>query len=569
MVEVAAVEERLWHKAYASQVPPSLSYEEIPLPEALARTARNDPDRPALIFFGRKISYRELDEAVNRFANALAGLGVGVGDKVSLVLPNMPQIVIATYAIWRLGAVVVMHNPLYTERELEHQLRDSDTSVVVAMDLVVPKILSLRDRIPFRTVVACHVRDDLPFPLRQIFPFVRRKLHRKTRPAEGVLDFLDLLRRAPSRPPAARPAFSDLAALLYTGGTTGVSKGVMLSHANLSVNVQQMKALIYNGRDGAETVIGILPFFHSAGFTGGMNTCIYRGFTHVLVLKPDADTLLRSLLKYRPALFGAVPTLYVGLLRHPKLPPKERLAHLKGCISGAAPLALETHLEWEARVGAQMVEVYGMTEMSPVSHANPWGGRTKPGSAGVPLPDTDCRIVDAESGQRDLKTGEAGEILLKGPQRMLGYYKRPEETAEALRDGWFHTGDIGYMDEEGYLYVVDRKKDMVIAGGFNIYPREIDEVLYEHPKIQEACAVGLPDPYRGETLKAFVVVRKGETLTEAEVLSYCRTKLTAYKVPRRVEFLEELPKSAIGKALRRQLREMERNKKQPESMRQT
>ncbi len=554
------MEERVWHKAYAPQVPPSLSYEEMPLNEALARSARDYGDRPALILMGRKISYRELDEAVNRFANALAELGVRPGDKVSLVLPNMPQIVIATYAIWRLGAVVVMNNPLYTERELEHQLRDSDTSVVVAMDLVVPKILALRDRLPIRTVIACHVRDYLPFPLRQLFPVLRRNLHRRPRPGEDVLDFSGLLARAPAKRPTARAAFSDLAALLYTGGTTGVSKGVMLSHANLSVNVQQMKALIHNGRDGAETVIGILPFFHSAGFTGGMNTCIYRGFTHVLVLKPDADILLRSLVKYRPALFGAVPTLYVGLLRHPKLPPKERLTHLKGCISGAAPLALETHLEWEARVGAQVVEVYGMTEMSPVSHANPWGGRSKPGSVGVPLPDTDCRIVDVDSGERDLKTGEAGEILLKGPQRMIGYYKRPEETAEALRGGWFHTGDIGYMDEEGYLYVVDRKKDMVIAGGFNIYPREVDEVLYEHPKIQEACAVGLPDPYRGETLKAFIVLRKGETMTEEEVLSYCRTKLTAYKVPRSVAFLEELPKSAIGKVLRRQLREMELSK---------
>ncbi|MEW6440413.1 MAG: long-chain fatty acid--CoA ligase [bacterium] len=552
------MEERIWHKAYAPQVPRSLYYEKMPLAQALARSAKNYPDRPALVLMGRKITYRQLDESVNRFANALAGLGVGAGDKVALVLPNMPQIVIATYAVWRLGAVVVMNNPLYTERELEHQLSDSDSRVAVVMDLVVPRILSLQRRTGIERIVSCHVRDYLPFPLRQLFPVIRKKLHRKSEPGEGVLDFTDLLRRAPATPPAgAGAAFDELAALLYTGGTTGVSKGVMLSHANLSVNVQQMKALMHNAREGSETVIGILPFFHSAGFTGGMNTCIYRGFTHVLVLKPDADILLKYMIKYRPALFGAVPTLYVGLLRHPKLPPRERLGFMKGCISGAAPLSLETLNEWETRVGAQIVELYGMTEMSPVTHATPWGGRGKAGSVGVPLPDTDCRIVDVESGTRGLGVGEPGEILLKGPQQMMGYYKRPDETAAAVREGWFSTGDIGYMDEEGYLYVVDRKKDMIIAGGFNVYPREVDEVLYEHPKIQEACAAGLPDEYRGETLKAYVVVRKGETLTEQEVLAYCRHKLTAYKVPRSVEFMEELPKSAIGKVLRRQLREME------------
>jgi len=550
------MEERIWHKAYAPQVGPSIEYENITLPEALGRVARDHPDNVALIMMGKKISYRQLDGEVNQFAAALSERGVQKGDKVALVLPNMPQMVITTYALFRLGAVAVMNNPLYTERELEHQLNDSDSKMAICMDLLVPRILSIKDKTQIDTVIACHIRDYLPFPLKQMFPILKKQMHRKTHPAEGVLEFMDLLGGHPPDPPQTDVSFDDLACLMYTGGTTGVSKGVMLSHGNVSINAQQFRALLFDAEEGRESVIGILPFFHAAGFTGGMNHCIYRGFTHVLVPRPDADTLLKLTVKYRPAYFGCVPTLYVGVLNHPDF-PKHDLSFIKGCISGAAPLAVETIREWDERVGAPIIEVYGMTEMSPVSHANPWRAKMKPGSVGIPLPDTDCRIVDVETGTRDLGTGESGEILLKGPQMSSGYYKRPEETEEAFRDGWFHTGDIGYMDDEGYLFIVDRKKDMIIAGGFNIYPREIDEVLFEHPKIKEACAVGLPDPYRGETVKAFIVLRDGESLTEKDVVDYCKGKLAAYKVPKQIEFMEELPKSAIGKVLRRGLKEVE------------
>ena len=550
------MEERIWHKAYAPQVSSSIEYENITLPEALARAAQKYPDNAALIMMGKKVSYGQLNEQVDRFAAALSRLGIRKGDKVSIVLPNMPQMVIATYALFRLGAVVVMNNPLYTQRELQHQLNDSDSKMAICMDLLVPRILSVKDRTQIEAVIACHIRDYLPFPVKQLFPIVKRQMHRKSQPSEGVLEFMDLVKGAPAAPPRTDVSFDDLACLMYTGGTTGVSKGVMLSHGNVSINVQQFAALLFDAEEGKESVIGILPFFHAAGFTGGMNHCIYRGFTHVLVPRPDADTLLKLTVKHRPAYFGCVPTLYVGILNHPDF-PKQDLSFIKGCISGAAPLAIETIREWDERVGAPIIEVYGMTELSPVSHANPWRANMKPGSVGIPLPDTDCRIVDVATGTRDLGAGESGEILLKGPQMSRGYYRKPEETAEAFRDGWFHTGDIGYMDEEGYLFIVDRKKDMIIAGGFNIYPREIDEVLFEHPKVKEACAVGLPDPYRGETLKAFIVRRCGETLTEEEVVAYCRERLAAYKVPKQIEFVEELPKSAIGKVLRRELREME------------
>jgi long-chain acyl-CoA synthetase len=554
-----AMEQRIWHKAYDPQVPPSIDYEQMTLPEALARTARNHPDLTALIMMGKEISFKELEGLVHRFANALADLGVRKGDKVAMLLPNLPQIVIATYAVFELGGVVVMNNPLYTERELEYQLSDSDSRVAVCLDLLVPRVLGLKQKTPIETVIACHIRDYLPFPKKQLFPIVKKAMHRDIDPREGVHDFMELLKRYPPRPPAQGPSFEDLASLQYTGGTTGISKGVMLTHKNLSVNVQQLKAWTFDAEEGKERLIGIFPFFHSAGFTAVMNQSIYRGFTNILVPRPEPDGILEITKKCRPTFFPCVPTVYVGLLNHPKFAGFD-FSFIKGCVSGAAPLALETIRAWEKAVGTTIVEVYGLTETSPLSHANPWRGKTKVGSVGVPIPDTDCRIVDVDPGTKDLGVGEPGEILLKGPQLTQGYYKKPEETANAIRDGWFYTGDIGYMDDEGYLYIVDRKKDMIIAGGFNIYPREIDEILYAHPKIQEACAVGLPDPYRGETVKAFIVTKPGESLTAEEVMAYCKEKLAPYKVPKIVEFMSELPKSAIGKVLRRRLREMEMEK---------
>ncbi len=553
------MEERFWHKAYAPGIPKSIDYEKITMPEALRRTAKDLPDVVALNMMGKEIRYRELDELVDRFAAALSALGIKKGDKVSLLLPNIPQVVVAAYAVFRLGGVVVMNNPLYTERELEYQLNDSESKMAICLDLLVPRILKLKEKTRIQTVIACHIRDYLPFPKKQLFPIVKKKMHRKPVPGEGVHEFVELVKQHPPSPPRAEVTFQDLASLQYTGGTTGLSKGVMLSHANLSVNVQQLKAWIPEAQPGKDSVIGIFPFFHSAGFTAVMNQSIFRGLTAILVPRPDPDVVLEMTKKFRPTWFPCVPTIYVGLLNHPKFRGPE-FSFIKGCVSGAAPLAMETIRGWEEAVGATIIEVYGLTETSPLSHANPWGGKTKVGSVGLPVSDTDCRIVDLEMGTKDLRIGESGEILLKGPQLTQGYYKKPEETANAIRNGWFHTGDIGYMDDEGYLYIVDRKKDMIIAGGYNIYPREIDEVLYAHPKIQEACAVGLPDPYRGETVKAFIVRKAGEGLTEEEVMAYCKEKLAAYKVPKMVEFMDELPKSAIGKVLRRSLKEMEMEK---------
>jgi len=550
------MEERIWHKAYAQGVPPSLDYEEITLHDALERTAKRFPHTVALIMMGKKITYRELDELVNRFAGALTELGVRKGDKVALLIPNMPQVVIASYAVFRVGGVVVMNNPLYTERELEHQLNDSEATMAICLDLLVPRMLKLKEKTGIKSVIACHIRDYLPFPAKQLFPLVKKKMHRKTVPNEGVYDFLDLLKKYSPKPPDGSVDFDDLAALLYTGGTTGVSKGVMLTHRNCSTCVQQLRAWMFDAVEGKDSMLGTFPAFHVAGFTTGMNTSLFRGLTWILIPRPEPGVVLEMTRKYKPDWFPCVPTIFVGVLNHPDF-EKTDFSFVKGCVSGAAPLPVETINQWEERVGATIVECYGLTETATLSHANPWGGKTKVGSVGVPVPDTDCRIVDTETGTQDMPLGESGEILLKGPQVTQGYYKNPAETENAIRDGWLYTGDIGYMDDEGYLFIVDRKKDMIIAGGYNIYPRDIDEVLYGHPKVQEACAIGLPDSYRGETVKVFIVLKPGETLTEAEVIAYCKEKLAAYKVPKLVEFMDELPKSTVGKVLRRELREME------------
>ncbi len=557
------MEERIWHKAYAPAVPPSIDYEKITMPQALERTVRNFPDNTALVMMGKKISYRQLDELVNRFAAALADLGIQKGDKVAILLPNLPQGFMAVQAVFKLGAVVVMHNPLYTESELEYQLNDSDSKMAITLDLLVPRILKLKEKTAVETVIACHIRDYLPFPKKQLFPFVKKDMHRKTDPGEGVHDFLDLVKKYPPTPPQGEVLFGDLATLLYTGGTTGVSKGVMLTHGNLSINVQQLKGWFHDAEDGKESMLGIFPIFHAAGFTVVMNLCIFRGFEVVLVPRPEAGGILEMTQKFRPNIFTCVPTIFVGVLNHPHF-PKTDLSCIKWTVSGAAPLAVDTIREWEKVTGSTIVECYGLSETTLLSHANPWGGKTKVGSVGLPVTDTDCRIVDVETGTKEMPLGESGEILLKGPQLTQGYYKKPEETENAIRDGWFYTGDIGYMDEEGYLFISDRKKEMIIAGGYNIYPREIDEVLFEHPKIQEAAAVGIPDPYRGETVKAFIVTKEGETLTEDEVISLCREKLAAYKVPKLVEFMDDLPKSTVGKVMRRKLKEMdmERTKKE-------
>ncbi len=540
---------RSWYDHYAPGVPQSLDYESLTLPQMLNRSAQDFASKEALIFHDRPLSFHTLDEAVNRLARALLSLGVKGGDRVALLLPNMPQIVIAAYAAWRIGAVVVMHNPLYSDRELEYQLNDCGASVLVALDLLCPRILALRERTALKTLIVAHLGDHVSDPAEPL-------LHQEIEPAAGVYEWQALLEASDATDPGCDVHLDDLACLQYSGGTTGVSKGAMLTHANLSCNVQQTQAWFQRIERGRGSVLAVLPYFHSMGLLAGMNIGILHAQTQVLVPRPEVKTILELIQKYRITLFPAVPTLFTAILAHPDF-ERYDLSSLEVCVSGGAPIPVELIRRFEAVTKAQICEAYGLTEASPLVTVNPFGGRTKVGSVGLPLPDTEVKIVDLADGHEALPPGEEGEIVVKGVQIMKGYYHKPEENRRSLQDGWLHTGDIGRMDEEGYLYIVDRKKDLIIASGYNIYPTEIDQVLYGHPKVLEACTVGVPDDYRGETVKAFVVCKPGETVTAEEIIAFCRESLARYKVPRSVEFLTELPKSGVGKILRKELRQRE------------
>ncbi|MFB3924775.1 MAG: long-chain fatty acid--CoA ligase [Syntrophales bacterium] len=545
--------ERIWHRHYAAGVPREIDFEKITIPEVLSRTAKKFPENVALIFMGTQITYEELDSLVNRFAKALLALGVKKGDKVSMILPNIPQIVIADYACFRIGAVTVMNNPLYTEHELSYQLNDSDSTVAVMLDMMLPVGKKLQEKTTAKKIILCSLSDYLPAPLKPMFPPA------EVPSQEEAYRFMDLLNAETNTPVENVPAWDDLGALIYTGGTTGISKGVMLSHANISCNTQQFRSWFPIGKDGEERMLAIYPFFHAAGWTGMHNTCVYAGWADILVPRPEPGQILDLIEKFKPTLLPGVSTIFVALLNNERF-LKMDLSFVKGYLTGAAPMAVDTIEKLKKVRNVPLINIYGLTEITPMGTATPWGGKEKPETVGVPLPSTDLKIVDLETGKKDLKIGEAGEICFKGPQVMMGYYKKPEETALVLEDGWLKTGDVGFLDEDGYLTIVDRKKDVIIASGFNVYPKEIDELLMTHPKILEVCTVGVPDAYRGETVKVFIVVKPGQTLTADEVLGFCKERLAGYKVPKLVEFIEALPKSVVGKILRRELRDMEAKK---------
>ncbi|MEW6555053.1 MAG: long-chain fatty acid--CoA ligase [Actinomycetota bacterium] len=553
------MEEKLWHKSYAEGVPWSIDYEKLTVSGGLARSAREFPDQVALNYMGKKYTYKQLDAMVNRFARALMALGVKEGDKVATIMPNIPQMIIANMAAFRIGAVVVLNNPLYTERELKYQLDDSDSKVAITLTLLVPRIEKIMPETKVEKIIGCQINTYLGFPKKQLFPLVRKAMYRKIEPTDVVMRFEDLIKQHPADPVEEKGKWEELSTIIYTGGTTGVSKGVMLSHANISCNVQQFAAWFPDLDRGGISLVGTFPVFHAAGFTACQNFFCWQAWEHCMIPRPDPAGVIEILKRDKPDYLPGVPTIFVGLLAEPEFREMD-LSFIKGFFSGAAPLAADTIRDLKELTGATILEVYGQTETSPVATVTPWGGVIKPGTVGIPVSDTDIKIVDIETGEEELRQGEVGEIIIHGPQNMMGYYKKPEETAQALRNGWVYTGDIGFFDADGYLSVVDRKKDMIIAGGYNIYPVEIDNVLFDHPKILEACAVGVPDEYRGESLKAFIVTKEGETLSEEEVLAYCRETLAPYKIPRSVEFVSELPKSVVGKILRRELRDQEISK---------
>ncbi|MBE3595544.1 MAG: long-chain fatty acid--CoA ligase [Hydrogenibacillus sp.] len=545
-----------WLRHYPPEVPPTLEYPEMPLYRPLLESASRYPHREAIYFMGKRITYRALLQEAYRFMHVLSEFGIRKGDRVAIMLPNSPQYVIAYYATLMLGGIVVQTNPLYVAREIEDQMNDAGAKVLIALDLHLPRIAEVIERTPLESVVFTSLKDYLPFPKNVLYPAMQK---RKGQPLPRIPDdpryhvWRTVMAAAPETPLQAAEIDpkNDVALLQYTGGTTGTPKGVMLTHYNLIANTVQARAWMYRAREGTDKVVGALPFFHVYGMTTVLNFGVYMASTMILFPRFDATEVLKTIHKERPTFFPGAPTMYIALIHHPDI-QKYDLTSIDACISGSAPLPLEVQTRFEALTGGRIVEGYGLSETSPVTHANPIYGFRKTGSIGLPWPDTDVRILDPATHE-PLSPGAVGEVAIRGPQVMKGYWNRPEETARTFVDGWLLTGDVGRMDEDGFFYIVDRKKDMIIAGGYNIYPREVEEVLFTHPAIQEAAVVGVPDPYRGETVKAFVVLKPGATVTEKELDAFCRSKLAAYKVPRIYEFRSELPKTAVGKVLRRVL----------------
>ncbi|WZY00758.1 long-chain-fatty-acid--CoA ligase [Bacillus sp. FSL W7-1360] len=555
--------QKRWVAHYPESVKESMEYEALPMHAFFKRTTEKYPNQEAVHFLGKKMTFGTLYEQTLRFANRLKALGVKKGDRVAIMSANCPQAVIGYYATLMVGGVVVQTNPLYVERELEHQLNDSGAKVLICLDLVMPRVRNVRSKTPVETVIVTSIKDYLPFPKNLLFPLVQEKKGMpkvKVTYDERTLRFTQMIKEGQVEEANVAVEIDDLALLQYTGGTTGPAKGVMLTHRNLVVNTQQSKAWLYKTNPSEERILGALPFFHVYGMTAVMNQSILTGAAMVLVPKFNPEEVLKTIEKQRITLFPGAPTMYVALINHPDI-GKYDLSSIKACLSGSAPLPLEVQETFEEITKGRIVEGYGLTETSPIACANPVWDKRKPGSVGIPWPDTEVMIYSVEKdGEADI--GEVGEIWIKGPQVMSGYWNRPEATAQVFHGEWFRSGDMGRMDEEGYVYIVDRQKELIIAGGFNIYPREVEEVLYSHPAVMEAAVIGVPDEYRGETVKAFIVLKPEMEVTEKDLETYCRKSLAAFKIPRLYEFREELPKTLVGKILKRALIEEEMNQKE-------
>jgi len=554
--------EKPWLKFYEPHVPEHIDYPRTTMPAVLEEMARKYPDHTALIFKDTKLTFRQYNDSVDRFAAALQGLGVKKGDRVAVHLPNVPQFPIAYYAILRIGGIVVPCNPIYTAREMRHQLKDSGAEVCVTLSLMYPLVKQIRADTNLRHVIVAQIKTYLPPLLRVLFALLKEKKdgHRVDISGDAhTAWFSDVLAQAPAKPQPVEIGLDDTAVLMYTGGTTGISKGAQLTHKNILVNAYQCKVWL-NADEGTEVSLTALPLYHSYAMTTCMNHSTLTAAAMVLVPNPrDLEDVLKSITKHKPTQYPGVPAMYVAINNYPDL-SKYDVSSIKACISGAAALPVEVQQRFQELTGARLVEGYGLSEASPVTHANPIFGENRVGTIGLPWPDTDVQIVDVDTGEKVLGVGEIGELCVRGPQVMSGYWHMPEETANSLRpdpaggEPWLHTGDIAIMDENGYFQIRDRKKDMILgAGGLNVYPREIEDVLYEHSKVMEVAAVGIPVEGKGERPKVFVVLKPGETATEEEIIAFCRENLASYKVPRWVEFRSELPKTAVGKILRRVL----------------
>jgi len=549
--------ENPWARHYDPGVPLEVEALQDTVPRLLLEVTARSSGSPALNFFGKTITYQGLLDQVRRLARAFRNLGLGPGERLAILLPNCPQLVSTYHAVLSLGGVAVLLNPLLSPKEIAYQLKDSGSRILVVLDHLLPKVEEAAEPVNLEHMVITGLAEALPWPLSWLYPLKawRQGLARGFAAGPGRHRWQDLLATPPlTAEPPVRP--QDTAVLQYTGGTTGIPKAAVLSHRNLLANVAQINAWLPRIKYGAERVVGLIPFFHSFGLTACLNWPLSQGALIIVLPKFDIKTFLAMLKKHRPTVLPGVPTLFVALINHQELPQID-FSQMWACISGSAPLPQEVRDRFEMITGCRIMEGYGLTEASPVTHLNPYHQERPPGSIGFPFPSTQAKVVDAETGIRDLPPGEVGELVIQGPQVMSGYWQRPEESALVLRDGWLFTGDLAKMDEKGYFYIIDRKKDLIIDSGFKIYPREVEEVLYQHPGVVEAVAYGVPDPYRGEQVKVIIVPQEGAHLTAEKVVEYCKPRLAAYKVPKIVEFRTELPKSMVGKVLRRLLREEE------------
>jgi len=545
---------RPWLAKYDKAVRPNLEYPEISVPSLLERTARKHPNRPAVFFYG-SVSYQRLFNRVRDLTAKLQALGVQPGERVAVMLPNLPQTITAFYALLAAGAVVVMINPLYTPREISFQLNDCRATTMICLDLLWPRIQAVRGETSLTRIIVTSVADCLPFPLR-VLAALKSRLGRKRVlvPFDGktVIPWkrLTASKRTAAVPVTVRAA--DPAVVQYTGGTTGTPKGAVLTHANLTANVRQCREVLYAIGKRPERFLAVLPYFHIYGLTVCLNLPVAIGAAILPVPKFEPAKLLALISKHRPTIFPGAPAIYAALLRQKEL-PRHDLTSLRFLVSGSAPIPVAHMNKFKEITGAEIIEGYGLTEASPVTHFNPLEGEKKTGSIGLPLPDTLAKIVD-DNG-RDAPPGEPGELWVQGPQVMSGYLGREAETAQVLHDGWLATGDIASMDADGYFTIVDRKKDLIISGGYNVYPREVEEVLGEHPAVREACVVGVKHPVRGEIIKAVIVAADNAQPTKEDIVTFCKSRLAPYKCPKQVEFTDELPRSTIGKVLRRNLKE--------------
>jgi len=556
--------EKPWFKFWPQGVPKHIDFPEIPLQELLMKSAREFPEKTAILYFDKGMTYRELNNLSDKFAAALDGLGVKKGDKVAIFLPNIPQFVISYYGIVKTGAIVTAISPLYKEREVEHQLNDSEAETIVVLDALYPILERVLAHTKTKRVIVTSLKEYMPSATAFLGSLLKKIPSHKVEREPNIFFYQELLGKYEAKPPKVdiNPK-EDLVALQYTGGTTGLSKGAMLTHMNLVSNAL-MSAEWLQGKPTEETFLTVLPLFHIYGMTTGMNVPIYMAGTMVMLPRFDLADSLKSIQEHRITVFCGAPTMYSMLLSHPDL-RKYNLRTIKFCLSGSAPLPPEVQKKWMETTGGVLIEGYGLTESSPITHANPLDPTMKTvkvGSIGLPFPDTDAKIMDMETGEKELGVGEDGELVVKGPQVMKGYWKMPEESALVLRDGWLYTGDVGKMDENGYFYITDRKKDLIKYKGYSVYPREIEDVIYEHPAVKICAVIGKPDPVASEIPKAFIVLKEGKTATADEIKEFVNSKVAPYKAIREIEFRTELPMTLVGKVLRRVLLEEERKKAQ-------